>query len=488
MSKCSVALIALAWVGCTGDGDPTDNTTPPTGDSGTETTEGPVTCKSVERTNCVEIAAGDSAALQDAVNSLEDDTAIVLAEGTYLLDNQVTVRGATGVTLIGQGIDETILDFSPQKTQANGVDMLGNDMHIEGLTINESRKDGLRIEESDGVVIRAVKVTWENEDDTENGAYGIYPVRVSHVLMEDSEAYNASDAGIYVGQCQHAVVRNNTAKQNVAGIEIENTQFAEVYGNLAEDNTGGLVVFDLPGNPVIGRDVRIFDNQIINNNRGNFAAPGTTVSLIPPGTGTFAMASRRVEITGNTYRNNNTTDVALVSGYIVEGNDARWYIANKDIVGDITGLEKDLYADKGGIHGYRTFDIHVHGNTHSGSGDDPTLNTDNLGSTVNIFWALHTGLGGDDLATVLYDSISESAFHPTVAGKNSNDNRICVGKGQGSTMMTLDLEAIDQDIRDNGGALRAEVWVKQYLYRPDVPYAPYDCTGPALIAPDMDVD
>ena len=50
-------------------------------------------------------------------------------------------------------------------------------------------------------------------------------------------------------------------------IEIENTQFADVYDNLAEDNSAGLLVFDLPGNPVLGRDVDIHDNQIINNNR-----------------------------------------------------------------------------------------------------------------------------------------------------------------------------------------------------------------------------
>ena len=26
---------------------------------------------------------------------------------------------------------------------------------------------------------------------------------------------------------------------------------------VAENNTGGLVIFDLPGNPVVGRDVRV---------------------------------------------------------------------------------------------------------------------------------------------------------------------------------------------------------------------------------------
>ena len=345
-------LATAAWVGCAG----TTTQTTPTGDSGTTTPPPePVTCDNqTVRTNCVEIPAGDVQALLDAVNSLEDDTAIVLAEGTYTLDNQVAVRSVEGISLLGQGIDNTILDFSTTKIQVNGVDIVGDDMHVEGFTINEAPKDGLRIEDSDGVIIRAIKVTWDNENDSENGAYGIYPVRVSNVLMEDSEAYNASDAGIYVGQCQHAIVRNNIAKQNVAGIEIENTQFADVYGNLAEDNTGGLVVFDLPGNPVIGHDVLIRDNIIINNNRTNFA-PGGTVRSIPVGTGTFAMASRRVEIRDNTYENNNTVDIALLSGAAIEPDPAQWYLPNEKLVGDISQIDPaDLSSDGAGVVNIRS--------------------------------------------------------------------------------------------------------------------------------------
>ena len=99
--------------------------------------------------------------------------------------------------------------------------------------------------------------------------------------MEDSIAERASDAGLYVGQCIDVIVRNNEVRGNVAGLEIENTQFADVYGNVAHDNTAGIVVFDLPGNPIVGRDVRIRDNMIVDNNQTNFA-PGAR-SRWPPG-------------------------------------------------------------------------------------------------------------------------------------------------------------------------------------------------------------
>lgn len=442
------------------------NTTDDTGT--TPVDDGIVTCDEVDRTNCIEIAAGDTQALLDTMNTLSDDTAVLLAEGTWTLANSVTIRDVASITLIGQGKDKTILDFGSVKAQVNGVEAVADDFHIEGLTIQDSPKDGLRIEDSDGVVIRAVKVIWTNGPDSGNGAYGLYPVRVQHVLMEDSESYGASDAGIYVGQCRNAIVRNNIAKQNVAGIEIENTQFADVYGNLAEDNTGGLVAFDLPGNPVIGRDIWIHDNVIKNNNRPNFA-PGGTVRQIPTGTGTFAMASRRLEISGNTYQNNNTVDIALVSGLIVEGDPAAWSLNKADLLGEWEDLE--LPGDAKTLMNFRSYDLYVHDNTHQGSGDfaDMTSLTDRpLGFLLGVVYT------GTVIDTVLYDAIGETGFSATDPMLNTNDNRICVGATAGVTVGSLDLGNLSEQDLPN----------ISMIYRPDAPFAPFNCIGPAITPPE----
>lgn len=441
------------------------------GDSGGTDTGAyvPVTCADVDRSNCVLIEAGDSQGLLDAANLLEDDSAIVLAEGTWTLDNAVTIRSVTGITLIGQGMGRSILDFGGVANQVNGVDVIADDFHIEGLTILDAPKDGLRIEDSSDIVIRGVEATWTNENDSANGAYGLYPVQVQRVLMEDNVASNAADAGIYVGQCQHAIVRNNTAMGNVAGLEIENTQFADVYGNTVVDNTAGLVVFDLPGNPVIGRDVHVHDNIITDNNRPNFA-PGGTVAQIPAGTGTFVMASRRVVITGNTYANNNTTDLAVLSGFVVEGDPAQWHTLTEDVVGDISGL--DLESDETGVYNYRTVDVWVHGNTHDGSGseaDTSSFDERPMGFLLAVLY------GAETIDTVLYDSIGESSFHATDAAQNSNDNRICIGSDAGLSFASLNLEVVSEE----------DLPLLEMIYRPDAPFVPFDCTGVAVIAPDL---
>ncbi len=465
------ALATLLFLACTGS-DPGDTGASGDGDggadSGAEQPE-PVTCDDVERSNCVFITAGDSQGLLDAANLLEDDSAIVLDEGTWSLSNAVTIRSVAGITLIGQGMGRTVLDFGAVANQLNGVDVIADDFHIEGLTILDAPKDGLRIEDSSDIVIRGVEATWTNEDDSANGAYGLYPVQVRRVLMEDNLATNASDAGIYVGQCQHAIVRNNTATGNVAGLEIENTQFADVYGNTVTDNTGGLVVFDLPGNPVVGRDVHIHDNVITDNNRDNFA-PGGTVAQIPAGTGTFIMASRRVVITNNTYANNDTTDIAILSGFVVESDTSQWHTLTEDIVGDISGLE--LESDETGVYNFRTLDVWVHGNSHSGSGtaaDTSSFDERPMGFLLAVLY------GAETIDTVLYDTIGESSFHPTDAAQNSNDNRICVGSDAGVSFASLNLEETSEE----------DLPLLEMLYRPDPPFTPFDCTGVSVIAPDL---
>jgi len=449
-------VLALAAAGCPTAGDDDDSV--------------PAEPCDAYAAPCTYVDADDGDLL-DVVNSLTDGTTVLLSAGTFAMDNEVTINGVSGISLIGAGMDETTLDFSGMTVQGNGVFAVGDDFLIQDLTVTDSPKDGIRVEDSAGVTMRRVRATWALGPSSSNGAYGLYPVRVSDVLIEDSEATNASDAGIYVGQCVNAIVRNNLAARNVAGIEIENTQYADVYGNTAEDNTGGLVVFDLPGNPIVGHDVYIHDNTIRANNRANFA-PGGTVARVPAGTGTFAMASRRVEIANNTYENNDTGDIAILSGLVVESDESAWAHAEEDLVGDPGVLTYDTDGD-GNVTNFRTHDIWIHDNSHSGSGTNP----DTSDIEVREFGFLLAVLfGSTPVDNVIYDGIGESAFDPDSAAGNSNDNHICVATSEESfiNVDAANLAAVPQ-LEDT--------------YRPPPPFTPFDCdslTGGAIQLPSMD--
>jgi parallel beta-helix repeat protein len=464
--------LALPAAACSGSKDGADSAADG-GDEGTDGEDGGdggtdpfavVSCAD-QAEPCVQIEAGDNEGLFETANLLEPGLTIVLGAGTWELDNQVTFRGADGISLIGQGMDETVLDFAAEEVQTNGIDAIGDSFLLEGLTVRDAKKDGVRVEDSDGVIFRAVRVTWSTPESSENGAYGLYPVKSSNVLIEDCEAHNAADAGIYVGQTRHTIVRNNLATGNVAGIEIENTQFADVYGNTATQNTGGLLIFDLPGNPIVGRDVWVHDNIVSDNNTPNFA-PGGTVSLIPSGTGTVLLASRRVVIENNTYADNNTADIAVMSGLVIESDTSAWWLSNEELVGDHEDL--GLVSDETGVFNYRTENIVVGNNDHSGSGTDPD---DGDPFARELGFILGAVYGEERLDDVLYDAIEESAFDATDPAGNSNDNRICVGDHTVGTFASLDLEVLADRFLDGESISTAD------LFRPDAPRTPFDCTA-----------
>ena len=149
-----------------------------------------------------------------------------------------------------------------------------SDFTIEHLAIEDSKGDGLKVNDGENITIRDVRVEWTGGPKTTNGAYGIYPVKSKNVLIEDSASIGASDAGIYVGQSQNVIVRRNRAEKNVAGIEIENTINADVYENTATGNSGGILVFNMP-NLAAARPIDAgIQQQVIRQQPGQFCREG----------------------------------------------------------------------------------------------------------------------------------------------------------------------------------------------------------------------
>jgi parallel beta-helix repeat protein len=144
------------------------------------------------------------------------------------------------------------------------------------------------------------------------GRYGVYPVSSDYVLIEDTESVGASDAGIYVGQTNKAIIRNSRAAYNVFGFEIENVQDGEYDGNLAECNTGGFLVYDLDNLRQYGDRSRMHGNVSRNNNTYNFTAGGF-VANVPPGSGMITLSYDRIDIFNNTFEDNNTGGIIHAS-------------------------------------------------------------------------------------------------------------------------------------------------------------------------------
>lgn len=323
---------------------------------------------------------------------------IEIPEGTFQFNRGLSLT-VDGVTLRGQGMDKTILSFADQIAGAEGLLVTASDFTIEDLAIEDAKGDALKINEGDNITIRRVRTEWTNGPSQQNGAYGIYPVQTTNVLVEDNVAIGASDAGVYVGQSRDVIVRGNRAEYNVAGIEIENTVGADVYDNVATNNTGGILVFNMPELQQEGRVTRVYDNQVFANNTDNFGHPGTPVASVPAGTGVIVNSNDDVEIFNNQISDNKTGNIIISS------------------------LFSTGYSDSSASESFDPYPegIFIYGNTFSGGGDDP--DTDELAlARVMLF-------GADGrLPDIIWDGFFDPAKQ--VDGETPPGLRICIDNGE----------------------------------------------------------
>ncbi|TDB65994.1 parallel beta-helix domain-containing protein [Arundinibacter roseus] len=258
--------------------------------------------------------------LQRELILAEDGDTIQIPAGKFSLTQTLSLEGKNRIVLKGAGVDQTVLSFKGQTEGAEGLHVSnGQQIVLEDFTVQDAKGDAIKTMQIDGITFRRVKTEWTGEPKPENGGYGLYPVLCQNVLIEYCEAIGASDAGIYVGQSKHIIVRHSRAFHNVAGIEIENSQMADVYNNEATENTGGILVFDLPD--LIqkkGGNVRVFNNKIHHNNFPNFAPAGNIVATVPQGTGVLILATNEVEVFNNTLTANNSIGVGIISYFMTE--------------------------------------------------------------------------------------------------------------------------------------------------------------------------
>lgn len=283
--------------------------------------KGPTTTSS-NYGNQLTFGPGEEQKIEEAFLSIKDSTEIVLQDGNYKFET-LSIAQANHIIIRGAGPTKTILDFKDQKQGGEGIRVTDvTNFSIQGMAIRDSKGDLLKINKGKDIKISELHAIWSTADST-SGGYGIYPVLCSNVLIENCYAEGASDAGIYVGQTNGAIVRNSKAAKNVAGCEIENSTNAEVYNNEFYNNTAGFLVFDLPDLSQRGGKIKAYNNNIHDNNFKNFAKSGSFgtswgVGNASPGSGVIILATSDVEIFDNTIKNNNTSAITIASGFSVD--------------------------------------------------------------------------------------------------------------------------------------------------------------------------
>jgi parallel beta-helix repeat protein len=363
----------------------------------------------------------------------KDSTIIELEEGHFTLTQALSLEGVNHVTIIGKGIDKTVLNFKDQTKGAEGIRITNcKNITLKNFTVENAKGDNIKVMDTDGITFKNLESSWIGEVSENNGAYAFYPVLCNNVIIDNCRAIGAADAGIYVGQSNNVTISNNEAFYNVAGIESENSKNVKIFGNKAYQNTGGILVFDLPGLTQYGSNIKVYHNEIYENNIKNFAAKGAIVGQVPAGTGSLVLGTENVHFYDNIFRNNKTSSIAIASYvliYEMGKRDAESLETDSDDVVGSTRTINDKYLNDKNYNPYPRR-IKIGKNAYSNSYAFPTINND-FGKilllkkpfqTVDVMW---DGVEDPKAAyTICFDNNDLSFFGLDVLNdfKNATDD------------------------------------------------------------------
>ena len=373
--------------------------------------------------------------VQTALIELSSGDILTLSPGTFVFEDGLSLD-VDEVIVRGSGINETILDFKNQMSGAQGLLVTSDRVTLKDFAVTDAKGDAIKVIGAEGINMINLKTEWTGGPKTTNGAYGLYPVESTDVLIDGCVAIGASDAGIYVGQSKNIIVRNSVAQYNVAGIEIENSYYADVYDNLASHNTGGILVFDLPDLPQQGgRYVRVFRNKVIDNDTDNFAPEGNIVGEVPRGTGIIIQANSDVEVFDNDISGNGTVNVSIVT-YSNETQDENYYPHPRS--------------------------IQIHGNRFGEGGFDPDVETGELA-------AILFELSGGNMPDIFWDGILPTS---QIIFGQPNEERLVLTNNGDATFLTINpikyllpfFDPVETDISEYEGEVRplAEITINSF--------------------------
>ena len=373
--------------------------------------------------------------VQTALIELSPGDVLTLSPGTFVFEDGLSLD-VDEVVVRGSGMDETILDFKNQMSGAQGLLVTSDRVTLKDFAVTDAKGDAIKVIGAEGINMINLKTEWTGGPKSTNGAYGLYPVESSDVLIDGCVAIGASDAGIYVGQSKNIIVRNSVAQYNVAGIEIENSYYADVYDNLASHNTGGILVFDLPDLPQQGgHHVRVFRNKVIDNDTDNFAPEGNIVGEVPRGTGIIIQANSDVEVFDNDISGNGTVNVSIVT-YSNETQDENYYPHPRS--------------------------IQIHGNRFGEGGFDPDIGTGELA-------AILFELSGGNMPDIFWDGIIPTS---QIIFGQPDDERLILSNNGDATFLTINpikyllpfFDPVETDITEYEGEVRplAEITINSF--------------------------
>jgi parallel beta-helix repeat protein len=257
------------------------------------------------------VQAEDFASLQGRLRVARPGDVVTIPAGRHVLSRGLSIL-ADGITLRGAGAEKTTLVFRDQRTGGEGILVSGNHVTLSDFAVEDAAGDGIKALECQDIKLQDLRVYW-TKNAKQRGDYGVYPVRSRRVQVVRVYARNATEAGIYVGQSEDAVIRYSVSEHNLIGIEVENSAEVTIEHNTASANAVGVLVSNLPEHALQGREVNILRNRIHDNNRMESGNNDELLAHGLRGLGVALIAAKSVRLAENDFEQHAVGHIVLLN-------------------------------------------------------------------------------------------------------------------------------------------------------------------------------
>jgi len=245
--------------------------------------------------------------IQAAVDAANPGDTVRVPPGIYrenvlVAKDNITIKGQSGAVLDGTGLPGnsgiTVRSSSPS-ARVSGF-------RLSGLQIQNYSENGV-------ILIRVDYFQIDNGKYINNEEYGIFPILSSHGLIRSNQVSGSDDTGIYIGQSQDAIIKDNYISDCTVGIDVELSSNITVQDNKVAGNSIGMTAEVLPGLSVtVTTGIQILDNTFDSNNRANpVTDPTDILSQLPSGSGLLIFGADHVSVRDNHVIGNNSVGIAV---------------------------------------------------------------------------------------------------------------------------------------------------------------------------------
>ncbi|MFR0354349.1 right-handed parallel beta-helix repeat-containing protein [Streptomyces sediminimaris] len=260
--------------------------------------------------------------IQKAVDAAGSGDTVLLAPGTFHESVKVTTPG---LTLRGMG-RSTVIEPGTKRAAGscaeggNGICVVGTkDRDLAGvtvanLTVTGFARSGVFSMATDGLTVQDVTSVG-------NGVWGIAQERSVHAVIRDNTARDNGDAGVFLANTIKeeagasdtggTVVERNRLEGNRIGVTVRRLRNLVVTRNHVTGNCAGVFVVGDENKPKAG-DLAVRGNYVVRNNK---SCPKTDRLEALQGSGIVVTGADDTAVTGNIVRDNVGT--SSMSGGIV---------------------------------------------------------------------------------------------------------------------------------------------------------------------------